>query len=227
VVSWIGLLGKCRYCKKPISWQYPIIELLTGFLFTATVARSGLLPRVIDLIDASFGYQIILNLLALLALLAIVSIFILIALHDFKTGYVLSKYVYIGIATTLVYLVLLYFLQSASGVSFFLPYILSAAIPAVFYFLLYFLSDERWMGSGDSEIVFFMGLFLGWPKTLVAHYFAFIAGSIVGLALVFLTKKAKMKSHLPFAPFLVAGTFFAFIFGEQLFHLYVKIFLGG
>jgi leader peptidase (prepilin peptidase)/N-methyltransferase len=33
VVGWIMLAGKCRYCKKPISARYPIIEFITGLLF--------------------------------------------------------------------------------------------------------------------------------------------------------------------------------------------------
>ena len=31
--SWLLLRGKCRYCKKPISWQYPIVELATAAVF--------------------------------------------------------------------------------------------------------------------------------------------------------------------------------------------------
>ena len=33
VFSWITLKGKCRYCGKPISWQYPAVELATALLF--------------------------------------------------------------------------------------------------------------------------------------------------------------------------------------------------
>jgi len=33
VFSFLFLRGKCRYCKKPISWQYPLIELITGIAF--------------------------------------------------------------------------------------------------------------------------------------------------------------------------------------------------
>src|ERR1039458_5350883 len=33
VFSWIGLEGKCRYCKKHIGFQYPLIEILTSLLF--------------------------------------------------------------------------------------------------------------------------------------------------------------------------------------------------
>ncbi|HEX4056308.1 MAG TPA: prepilin peptidase [Tepidisphaeraceae bacterium] len=33
VFGWIFLRGKCRYCKQPISPEYPIVEAITGLLF--------------------------------------------------------------------------------------------------------------------------------------------------------------------------------------------------
>lgn len=33
VLGWLWLGGRCRYCKTPISIQYPIIELITAMLF--------------------------------------------------------------------------------------------------------------------------------------------------------------------------------------------------
>ena len=35
VLSFLGLGAKCRYCRQPISWRYPGVELLTGALFLA------------------------------------------------------------------------------------------------------------------------------------------------------------------------------------------------
>src|SRR3972149_2864908 len=37
VLSFLWLRGKCSTCRKPISWRYPLVELLTGVL-TAAVA---------------------------------------------------------------------------------------------------------------------------------------------------------------------------------------------
>jgi leader peptidase (prepilin peptidase)/N-methyltransferase len=34
--SWLFLAGKCRYCKKPISVQYPIVEFATAVLFVVS-----------------------------------------------------------------------------------------------------------------------------------------------------------------------------------------------
>ena len=35
VLSYFMLGGKCRYCKAPISWQYPFVEFCTGLVFVA------------------------------------------------------------------------------------------------------------------------------------------------------------------------------------------------
>ena len=39
--SWIFLGGKCAFCKEKISIQYPIIELLTTFIFVFSAWRVG------------------------------------------------------------------------------------------------------------------------------------------------------------------------------------------
>src|SRR3989442_9907993 len=39
--SWLWLRGKCRWCQKPISKQYPLIEALVGLLFGASVLAYG------------------------------------------------------------------------------------------------------------------------------------------------------------------------------------------
>jgi leader peptidase (prepilin peptidase)/N-methyltransferase len=41
LLSWLALGGKCRSCKTPISFQYPLVELLTGVLFMACAWRFG------------------------------------------------------------------------------------------------------------------------------------------------------------------------------------------
>src|SRR5204863_9856392 len=33
VFGWLALRGRCRYCRTPISAQYPTVEFITGALF--------------------------------------------------------------------------------------------------------------------------------------------------------------------------------------------------
>ena len=80
------------------------------------------------------------------------------------------------------------------------------------------------MGFGDVKLAFLIGLFLGFPKILVALFLAFFIGALIGIGLI-LTKKKTLKSEVPFGPFLVAGTFLALFFGEKLIFWYLNFFL--
>lgn len=60
------------------------------------------------------------------------------------------------------------------------------------------------MGAGDIEIAAVLGLWLGFPKVISGLWFAFVIGGIYGTYLL-LTKKAKLKSQIPFGPFLILG----------------------
>ncbi|MBL9031253.1 MAG: prepilin peptidase [Phycisphaerae bacterium] len=46
VLGWLLLRGKCRFCKAPISPEYPIVEAIVGLLFVACyLACYGIDPR--------------------------------------------------------------------------------------------------------------------------------------------------------------------------------------
>ncbi len=77
------------------------------------------------------------------------------------------------------------------------------------------------MGIGDIKLAFFMGLILGWPNILVALFFAFWSGAIIGVGLVLINRKS-FKSEVPFGPFLVAGTLVAMFYGEALINWYLS-----
>ncbi len=78
------------------------------------------------------------------------------------------------------------------------------------------------MGLGDVKLAFFMGLFLGFPKILVALFFAFLIGAIIGVGLI-LARRKTLKSEVPFGPFLVIGTFIALFAGEEIIQWYLGL----
>jgi len=75
---------------------------------------------------------------------------------------------------------------------------------ALIFFLIVYLSQETWMSMGDVKLVFFLGFLLGIFKTAVALFIAFELGAALGIILI-LAGRAKMKTALPFGPFLIVG----------------------
>jgi prepilin signal peptidase PulO-like enzyme (type II secretory pathway) len=82
--------------------------------------------------------------------------------------------------------------------------LVAGVVAALLFFLIVYLSHETWMGMGDVKLVFFLGLFLGIFKSTVALFLAFEIGALVGIYLM-LSGRAKMKTALPFGPFLILG----------------------
>ncbi|MDR3440067.1 prepilin peptidase [Telmatospirillum sp.] len=60
VLSWLMLRGRCRHCGKPVSWRYPVIELVTAALFLWSGWLSGAdLPMAVMLSLTAFGLVVI------------------------------------------------------------------------------------------------------------------------------------------------------------------------
>lgn len=228
VFSFIFLSGKCRYCKKPISWQYPLVEIFTGILFVLAYQYSNLFTlRVIE----GATYKLI-NLITLIYLLSVICLLMVIFVYDLKHSIIPDKVIYPAILLAIGYLLLaigIDFLTNNSASQLTLSVILKLSnhlLPAIgaggFFFSLVLTSKGRWMGGGDIKLTFFMGLFLGWPKILPAMFFAFISGSLVSFMLIILKRKG-LKSQIPFGPFLVAGTFVALFWGNAILSWYLRI----
>lgn len=89
--------------------------------------------------------------------------------------------------------------------------IIAGLAAAAVFFLIVYLSQETWMGMGDVKLVFFLGLLLGIFKTTVGTFLAFELGALVGIYLI-LSGRAKMKTALPFGPFLIIGAVLSLLF---------------
>ena len=94
---------------------------------------------------------------------------------------------------------------------------LSAFGATAFLGILYLVTRGKGMGFGDVKLALFIGLFLGYPKIVVAFYVAFITGSIVGVVLLLLKKKGR-TSVIPFGPFLLLGTLVAWWWGKSIWY---------
>jgi prepilin signal peptidase PulO-like enzyme (type II secretory pathway) len=209
IFSFLILKGKCRYCGKKISFQYPLVEFFTGILFVLFLIYGGrtFIDLIFDWILACF--------------------LIIIFVYDLKHYLIPDKIIYPAIAIAFLNQILtsnIQHLTLTSNIEHLTSNLLLGILPSLFFLSIILISHETWMGFGDFKLSILMGLILGWPKILVSLFFSFFTGAIIGLILIFLKRKT-MKSQIPFAPFLVSGTFFSMFFGEKIINWYLGLIL--
>ena len=196
VISFLVQRGRCSSCASKLSWQYPLVESTTALLFTATFLKY---------IHTPF------NLITILSLgIALVSwcLLVVIVVYDFK-----HKIIPNGIVYTFALLGLLHVFISVPVASTVTFYTALFAGPILFlpFFILWFVSDGRWIGLGDAKLALGIGWMLGLGLGLSAIVLAFWIGSVLSICfMIFLRlklngKNLTMKSEIPFAPYLILG----------------------
>lgn len=203
LISYISLKGKCRYCLKPISWQYSVVEAATAILLVAgyiVIQNLGL-----DTLTTYFAFG---------AYTLVVGVLIVIFFHDLYEMLISDYLNYFFIFFAFIYSVLV-------GLSLedMILGVLVAVLPIA---LLVYPSRGKWMGEGDVKLAIGIGLLLGYPLSIIALISSFFLGGFLG-GIFLLSKKLSPKSAIPFAPFLIAGTFIAFFFGENIVNWYLEL----
>ena len=209
VISFLILKGKCRYCQKPISAQYPLVELATAAIFLFIFFLPNIYP--------------IGQFISMLFYLVISSFLIIIFVYDLKHYLIPDKIIYSAIAVTCLYQ-LFRIWNFANWDLFRISDLGFGILPALFLLAIIVISRGHWMGLGDFKLAILMGLLLGWPEIVVALFSAFLIGAIIGAGLIIAGKKT-LKSEVPFGPFLVSGTFLAMFWGKQIVDWYSSLFL--
>lgn len=215
VISFVLLNFKCRNCREKISWQYPLVEILTGTLF----ALAGLIFfPVFDYLAIPF----------LIFILFSLSLLIVITVYDWLYMEIPGIAIWMGVILVIIFNVYSdwqshLFLGTSVLEARTYSGIIAAAISFVFFFSLSYFSKEKWMGMGDAYLVVFLGLLLGLPQIFYALIMGFSLGSVIGIALVIFGEK-KLKSRLPLAPFLVAGTIITLFFYQSIANWYWGLF---
>jgi len=213
-VSYLLLKGSCRYCKKKISVQYPIVEAATGVIFVFTAYYWMLNVTTIGSLEV----------LQLVYLLFVVSALLVLFVTDIRNGLLPNSVVLPSIGVAAAYKLLLVFYGSISLATLSTDLIAAFAASAIFFAMVYF-SGERAMGGGDVKLVFFIGLVIGWPVILVAIFLGFLTGAMLAVMLILLGKK-RFGQTIPFGPFLALGAFFALFWGQEIIDTYLKVLTG-
>ena len=198
LLGYLLLRGRCRNCGDSISYRYPLVEFLSGALFLAVGAKHG------------FSWKV-----EMLPELLMVTVLLIVSFIDLDEQIIPNRIILPAILLALALVALVAGTRGDWGIL--LRSLAGAAIGGVPLGLLALLFP-RGMGMGDAKLSLFTGVVLGYHQ-LTGFFFAFLTGSLTGLALMALGKMGR-KSRIPFGPFLSLGALVALFLGSQVWELY-------
>ena len=201
VISFILLKGKCSFCQQTISWQYPLVELLSGGLSLWAALHLG--------IDSHLIWSLI-----------FIWILLAIAWIDFQTQLIPDDMV-----LPLLWLGLLVNIQHG-----FAPLSQAVVGAVVGYLFLWIIAKLfKWirkkegMGHGDFKMLACLGAWFGVQMVPILLLIAVFLSLFASLFLLLL-KKINWQQLIPFGPFLAISGWLALMFGNHLIDLAAKLF---
>jgi leader peptidase (prepilin peptidase)/N-methyltransferase len=194
LLSWILLQGQCRHCKKPISYRYPLIEILTATFFFLCFNKYGVNPEAF-LWAIFFSY--------LVALCFIDLDFFL--LPDLLT----LSLCLLGLIASLLQLI------SVPIESALLGSVLGYSLPWSVNKIYYLWRKHDGFGGGDFKLLGSLGAWMGWQSVIPIISIASITALLATFLLMLYGKKISLKTQLPFGPFLILASIIIFL---DIFH---------
>lgn len=181
VLGFLLLGGRCRDCRGPIAWRYPLVEALMGGLSLGLWAVFGL----------GLPFAVYFVFLAGLVAVTFIDLDLKIIPDSLSLGGVV-----LGLALSS--LSGLGWKQSLLGIG------LGGGVLLAVAGGYYLLTRREGMGLGDVKLLAAIGAFLGWEAVLFTVFVSSLVGSSVGLSLM-ACRGSGMKLEVPFGPFLALG----------------------
>ena len=198
LVSFVLLGARCRHCRAPIHWRYPIVEALGGLAAAVALHHFGVglkglvyLVFVWALIVASaidFEHQIIPDEISLGGLvLGLILSPLIPQLHETDQALVALKRAFVGA-------------------------LVGGGVLYVTGWLGSWIFRKEAMGGGDVKLLAMAGSILGWKLVTLTFFLAPVLALIPGLAVL-----VVKRSHvIPYGPFLSLALVVSLFYGQTL-----------
>lgn len=191
VISFLCLRGRCGQCKSPISWRYPLIELLTMIASLVVVYTFG-----IDYYTAG----VILLTWTMIAQSAID------ADHQIIPDTMTYCLLWLGLILSSIGISPVPLASSVFGAV--IGYLILWIIAKLFYLL----RKKQGMGHGDFKLLAMIGAWSG-PMLLPIVLIIASVCSLLFSAIWLLRKKMQRSTPIPFGPFLAIGGWVCVLWG--------------
>ena len=191
IVSYIIQGGKCRKCGSYLPLSYLVIEIVTGILYAVCYHEYGLSPELI--ISVIF-----------------ISILIIVIVSDIEYMIILDEVLVFGSVITIIFYLILY------GLDVTVYHVLDAALAFVAMYALKLLGDfifkKESLGGGDIKLMFFFGLVIGLPLSVITIFVATFIAFPIALFVLF----SRRDNMIPFGPFLSMAAILILISGINI-----------
>jgi len=179
VFSWLMLKGRCRYCSKPISIQYPLIELVTALLFVVSYLSW----------PTSFTHpEVAIFILWLGLLVGLIALIVYDARWLLLPNRIMYPLFVLAIATDVISIA-----NSGDALRTLINIVLAFIVGGGIFYILFQVSGGKWIGGGDVKLGWLLGLIAGTPaRSLLFIFIASIIGTLISLPLL-AQKKIKAK----------------------------------
>lgn len=206
VISFVILRARCRNCKQKISFQYPLIEIVTGLMFV--------------LFYSTFGITVT-SVIFLIFSLALLVCTVIDWYHQIIPDVITLPGMLIGLAVSAAY-------PALHGETIFWKGLLAAFLGLLagggFLYVSavlaeYFLKKEA-MGGGDIKLLGLIGTLLGWQGSIWTIFISSVLGSIMGLWM----RLVQKKEYFPFGPAIALAAFLYIFIGRQAIDWYLGLY---
>jgi leader peptidase (prepilin peptidase)/N-methyltransferase len=168
VLSWLALRARCSSCGLPISWRYPLIELLTALLFLACQRRFGWTPELV-------------------AALVMVLLLVPLSFIDLEHWILPHELTWPGIAAGVV-------LSVPMGWGRVQDSLIGAVVGFLVFWGMEWLGEKIFkkeaLGAGDKDLLALIGAFLTWKPLLAVIFLSSLQGAVVGSLLLLVRGRA-------------------------------------
>lgn len=189
IISYIALGGKCAYCKKPINFIYPFVEIACALLFLCNYLTFG------------FTMNFFISTIITCALMVTI-------VSDFLYFYISDRVLIISAIAIIITLLIFEPLDIV------FKHIISGCVVFIIMLLIKLLGNlmfkKESLGDGDIKLMGIVGLSLGIMNSMVSLFIASLTGLIFSLII---TKKNK-EGIIPFGPFLLIGSLITLYFSD-------------
>ena len=201
VLSFLLLRGKCRYCDHAISWRYPLVECISGFLSLLLYIKYG----------AHFQYIVY-----LIFTLSLVVVTFIDLDHRIIPDLLSLPGLAAGIAVSFL-----------PGTIFWLDSVIGAVAGGGILFLVAVgyerMTGREGMGGGDIKLLAMIGAWMGWKQLPMVLLISSSSGALIGCIFILISRKGY-RMQIPFGPFLSLGAILCLFFGEGILNWYWGLF---